>query len=697
MKPPPSPDKIREAIQRLKDPEDRLIDEFFWFWPFELGRTTSDPALDALASRNPDAALKIWTANETNPNKGVVAMHNIALFWQLRALDLESDNASSEADHAYEETVENYWRSSLKRWKYLISDNLIWDRVATRVRQIDDPSLTSGFVRRMRSTLPLALAKINAELALAHAEKGETALAEMHIQFLRQGNHGLVTLDKPAHLVLAPVRARLAQYVAQATEGAKQNPARGNEAARSLIEQTRHPLDLFALFFGRDSDAHNELSDEVARACNRFVIACDNADGDPDESHVVLKAAYQLAASDDLKRLLEQNICWFVLRGIQNSQKDPPSRLEHFTRDAVQALNVAEARLTPGSEDLTKLFDFAARTLRGISLAAWNKCADRDTALAANRLAQEYARGAELKQELLKDLTTLSFEALSLVPPACDNLEILRAHKGWFVAAAILGIIVLTKMLVPNEPSNSAQNGQSTSLAGLPTWEDTLEVSNSTQKGHSTSLAEAPAPSPSDSTPRFSADSFDEPTNGPVVAFPPLNLQGLTFNGAKSFAIINGFTVGIGEHIGLAGTLAQVRVVAVDRDRVTVELDGQTKVLVLGINAPTYTPPPASVSGNSDGKVYRVPSSVSSTLVSEKAEIETERATIEAFEAQIEELGREIERDRPYLDRTSQYAVDAFNAKVDRYNTLNQKAKMANAAFNEKVDNYNAKLQQYGQ
>jgi hypothetical protein len=40
--------------------------------------------------------------------------------------------------------------------------------------------------------------------------------------------------------------------------------------------------------------------------------------------------------------------------------------------------------------------------------------------------------------------------------------------------------------------------------------------------------------------------------------------------------------------------------------------------------------------------------------------------------------------------------VDVFNAKVDRYNELAQKDKVATAAFNVKVDNYNAKLRQYG-
>src|SRR5438876_12431322 len=33
LDPATTSDDIRDAIQRLKDPEKRLIDEFFWFWP----------------------------------------------------------------------------------------------------------------------------------------------------------------------------------------------------------------------------------------------------------------------------------------------------------------------------------------------------------------------------------------------------------------------------------------------------------------------------------------------------------------------------------------------------------------------------------------------------------------------------------------------------------------------------------------
>jgi len=38
LDPPPSPDNLREARQRLNDPQRRIIDEFFWFGQTNWGR-----------------------------------------------------------------------------------------------------------------------------------------------------------------------------------------------------------------------------------------------------------------------------------------------------------------------------------------------------------------------------------------------------------------------------------------------------------------------------------------------------------------------------------------------------------------------------------------------------------------------------------------------------------------------------------
>ena len=58
--PPPSHEEIREALEKLKDPEKRFVDEFFWFWPEEFGASRSDPAFQALAQGKLNAAVDIW-------------------------------------------------------------------------------------------------------------------------------------------------------------------------------------------------------------------------------------------------------------------------------------------------------------------------------------------------------------------------------------------------------------------------------------------------------------------------------------------------------------------------------------------------------------------------------------------------------------------------------------------------------------
>lgn len=577
MKPPPSLDEIREAIGNLKDSEKRLIDEFFWFWPSEFGTTTPDPALEALASGNADAALNIWTENETNPSSGMVAMHNIALFWQLRALDLESDNADPEADRAQEQTVEKYWRNSLKRWKYLASDDHLWDKVAARVRQTADPRLTSGFVRRMRATLPLALAKINAELALAHAKNGRMPLAKMHVQLLREGNEGLANLEKAAELVLTPARNRLKEQIKRAQERAKSNPQDAASAARELLQQAQSALPLYDLFFGKDSDLRNDLFEEVASVCNRLQIAYYKATGDDRTCLEILKLVLPFATSTDLRQSIEKDIS--------------------------------------------------------------ETCA---------RLEQE-------------GYTTQRTAAQS-------NLEILKQHKGFLVLAGIIIIVVISNLKSCDSPTS--YNPTPPSPAPNPPTYTPPQSSISPQK---------------DSAPKtFPWEDF--PKSSPLDE---IVLSGISGTGNHRLAVINDRTLAAGETavVKVGGQWVTLRCVEIREKSALVHIDG------LEGEQEIYFKQSSATRGN---RTYSVPSFVSSTLNSEKAEIETERANLEAFETQIEQLGSEIDRERLYLDRESQFAVDEFNAKVAQYNALAQKAKIVNAAFNKKVDNYNAKLRQSG-
>ncbi len=59
------------------------------------------------------------------------------------------------------------------------------------------------------------------------------------------------------------------------------------------------------------------------------------------------------------------------------------------------------------------------------------------------------------------------------------------------------------------------------------------------------------------------------------VKFPPMQIQGIVLRGPQSSVMIEGKIYFIGEHIG------DVRVVAIDKESVTLELSGQSNVLYL--------------------------------------------------------------------------------------------------------------------
>ena len=83
-------DTRQEAQQRLRDPELRFIDEFFWFWPLSLNSTEeNDDTLVAIKQNDISRALAIWERHEAEGSQASVSMHNLAVFHHAMALDIE--------------------------------------------------------------------------------------------------------------------------------------------------------------------------------------------------------------------------------------------------------------------------------------------------------------------------------------------------------------------------------------------------------------------------------------------------------------------------------------------------------------------------------------------------------------------------------------------------------------------------------
>ena len=113
----PSPEEVRAALQCLKAPDQRLLHEFFWFWPVS-DPGTADPALVALDQGDTATAEELWHASAvgqrelrtvsgnldslcSDPEREILlarkeqleritatSVHNLAVLYHIRALGL---------------------------------------------------------------------------------------------------------------------------------------------------------------------------------------------------------------------------------------------------------------------------------------------------------------------------------------------------------------------------------------------------------------------------------------------------------------------------------------------------------------------------------------------------------------------------------------------------------------------------------
>jgi hypothetical protein len=224
--------------------------------------------------------------------------------------------------------VAGYWKQSFDRWEWLADDDRHWEAFKSRIRQVNDPALTTGFARRLRSELPQAFDKINAELALTYAEQSRRKDAEWHVTFLKSTHSGSDNVTATLDVVLTPTRARLERSMEAAIQATQKNKRSGIAQASKLLDAAEPLLAVFEMFHETDSRERCHLFDEVAQTCLRCAVqgydATNTATKEPspepfagrpdpkklskDEFIQVLSRAKALATDLELRRRVEQNI-----------------------------------------------------------------------------------------------------------------------------------------------------------------------------------------------------------------------------------------------------------------------------------------------------------------------------------------------------------------------------------------------------
>jgi hypothetical protein len=285
-------ESVRGAVERLRDPESRLWDELFWFWPGTFGQGGSDPGLTAQARGDWNAARHFWLQSAGTPG-GSVARHNLAVLAHALALECETASATTPSlDQAAQRQRDEAWNEALNRWDAVLRDGLFWAHLRARITALNEPQLTRNLAFQIRDALPELLAGINAQLAVQAAQKAtdEALLAirepnnkaaaaararqaaefELHRQFLARMPFDRAAVDRAVRQALRPIRQRL-QGLCQSVDVLKPtdytHPALQDGQAALLLFQHVLPLPL------HEMDRDN-LKEAASLALYKFCWFC---------------------------------------------------------------------------------------------------------------------------------------------------------------------------------------------------------------------------------------------------------------------------------------------------------------------------------------------------------------------------------------------------------------------------------------
>ena len=278
--PPPGENEIRNAVQRLRNPERRLVDELFWFWPQKFQEYETDEALNALKSRNYDQARSIW-ANQTRDAEGldgIVSAHNLAVLAHAMALDMEFDHSRGESNIEDLKRKQELWQDAYKWWKSCLDRNgLLVAWLEKRINELDYGNLKVESAHKLRNTISGALININILLARRASEKNEPLQIDQNIQLIKY-NYELI--DKMAEKALMDTIKSIDDYIKKMSESSQievnQDPDHGEQIALNLIKTTKTHLELMDILLPPKNAIREGAHDAVANRIINIQIAFAN-------------------------------------------------------------------------------------------------------------------------------------------------------------------------------------------------------------------------------------------------------------------------------------------------------------------------------------------------------------------------------------------------------------------------------------
>lgn len=302
-------DILRNALQRLRDPEKHLIDELFWFWPLENGGA-DDLALTALSADDREAAARLWVAaHGDGGRRGSVALHNLAVLALVGVVDSEFEERDGVLNAERRKTLPDLWKVTFERWAELRKTPVFWTAMKKRVEQINDPRLTEDVVWNVRKTLPEALAGLAARLAVSLWSAGRADACRRILEALWASDLPQADVKRAVRSAVHPIRKRLKANIDKADAEVRHDSS-GNrplEIAKRLLEQCEPLLLVIDAALPKGDPTRTGLHDDIAQSVLRFTVAWVNATDNFQGAKTWVERALKIAEGDAALERIREN------------------------------------------------------------------------------------------------------------------------------------------------------------------------------------------------------------------------------------------------------------------------------------------------------------------------------------------------------------------------------------------------------
>ena len=303
----PTYQEVCDAFSRIENPEERIVSEFFWFWPTGDGDSSLE---DLLAGRKPNA-IKAWERGEYAYGKSrIISIHNLAVVYHLYAIDAELQSIAygGNVPDDYRSKMCSYWDKSFSYWEQLADNDDFWDLFAERVRQFDDPRLAGGFVRRFRQEFPIAFDNINAKLAVEYAKLDVYADAKRHADYMLKTMSGLDDVQSMLNVLFDPMEQKVNRLIDNYDIKARESPSDGLKLADNLLKETEGIRRIAEALLKKGQRIRTVIVTKIVAACNRYQVWYGNKTDDWDGCLRILEFIRPMACTADSESLINKNL-----------------------------------------------------------------------------------------------------------------------------------------------------------------------------------------------------------------------------------------------------------------------------------------------------------------------------------------------------------------------------------------------------